>query len=323
LQFVSLDLGDEESCRELTLFMREMRPVAVIHLAFVKDAVRAGVDPDRMWQINVAGTARVMEAVTEANRDEYIVEKFIYPSSVEIYGSDLSQPASENSPLSTGSSLYAIHKIEADKVIQQRSPSLRGCSVFMLRPHMFAGAGIENSILDTFRGVPNGPSKRAQRMRDQGNRLPCLLPYGSKYLDNRFQFVHVEDVARLIIYILARTEPEAQRLTVLNLAGRGEPLTFAQCVELTRAKLMRVPGEWIFRLVHRCMGLMRISAIPPEASTYMISEYLMNTGRLQKFLGRDYEDVIRYSIEEAFTDSFSSTPALNQQHSSVSSYLKS
>ena len=35
------------------------------------DPVRAGVlDLDRMWQINVAGTARVMEAITEANREE-------------------------------------------------------------------------------------------------------------------------------------------------------------------------------------------------------------------------------------------------------------
>ena len=70
LSFERMDLGQEESCRQLYLLMRQISPVAVVHLAFVIDPVRTGVlDVDRMWQINVAGTARVMEAITEANRD--------------------------------------------------------------------------------------------------------------------------------------------------------------------------------------------------------------------------------------------------------------
>src|SRR6202040_2397465 len=86
LRFVRMDLGLEESCRELFLLLREARPVAVIHLAFVLDPVRTGVlDLDRMWHINVAGTARVMEAVTEANRDDFIVGRFVFPSSVSAY----------------------------------------------------------------------------------------------------------------------------------------------------------------------------------------------------------------------------------------------
>src|SRR5277367_4220896 len=100
LRFVRMDLGVEESCRELFLLLREARPVAVIHLAFVLDPVRAGVfDLDQMWQINVAGTARVMEAITEANRDDSIVGTFIFPSSVSVYGPDLPEPASEDAPL--------------------------------------------------------------------------------------------------------------------------------------------------------------------------------------------------------------------------------
>ena len=51
------------------MLLRELQPVSVVHLAFVIDPQRTGVlDVDRMWQINVAGTARVMEAITEANR---------------------------------------------------------------------------------------------------------------------------------------------------------------------------------------------------------------------------------------------------------------
>src|SRR5216110_1014090 len=67
-RFVPLDLGKEESTRELFLLFRELQPASVVHLAFVVDPQRAGVlDVNRMWQINVGGTARVMEAITEAN----------------------------------------------------------------------------------------------------------------------------------------------------------------------------------------------------------------------------------------------------------------
>jgi nucleoside-diphosphate-sugar epimerase len=305
LRFVRMDLGLEESCRELFLLLREARPVAVIHLAFVLDPVRTGVlDLDRMWQINVAGTARVMEAITEANRDDSIVGRFIFPSSVSVYGPDLPEPASEDFPLGAHTLPYAIHKMESDKVVQQRAPALRGCSVYMLRPHIFAGATVENYMLGAFRGTPNGRAKRASKMRDQGKRLPCMLPFGEQYLENRIQFVHVDDMARLMVRIVRRTEPESQRLTLLNVAGRGEPLTFARCIQMAHAKLRRVPGKWAFRLVLQSLWRLGISAIPPEAMPYMTGEYLMNTDRLRKFLGEDYENVIRYTIADAFADSF-------------------
>jgi nucleoside-diphosphate-sugar epimerase len=305
LRFQRMDLGHEESCRELYLLLRETRPVAVVHLAFVIDPVRTGVlDLDRMWHINVAGTARVMEAVTEANRDDVVVQKFIFPSSVSAYGPDLPGPVSEEFPLAAHTLPYAIHKMECDKVVQERAPSLRGCSAYMLRPHIFAGASVQNYLMGAFHGTPNGRGKIAARWRDQGKRLPCILPYGKRYLSNRIQFVHVDDMARLIAHIIRKTEPESQRLTVLNVAGRGEPLTFARCMEVARAKLMRAPGKWAMRWVLRFGWKSGISAIPPEAVPYMSGEYIMNTDRLRKFLGADYEKVMRYTVTEAFTSSF-------------------
>jgi hypothetical protein len=47
-----------------------------------------------------------------------------------------------------------------------------------------------------------------------------------------------------------------------------------------------------------------ISAIPPDAVPYMTGQYIMNTDRLKKFLGDDYERVIGKTSLEAFTDSF-------------------
>jgi nucleoside-diphosphate-sugar epimerase len=305
LRFQRIDLGHEESCRELYLLLRETRPVAVVHLAFVIDPVRTGVlDLDRMWHINVAGTARVMEAVTEANRDDVVVQKFIFPSSVSAYGPNLPGPVSEEFPLAAHTLPYAIHKMECDKVVQERAPSLRGCSAYMLRPHIFAGASVQNYLMGAFHGTPNGRGKIAARWRDQGRRLPCILPYGKRYLSNRIQFVHVDDMARLIAHIIRKTEPESQRLTVLNVAGRGEPLTFARCMEMARTKLVRAPGKWAMRWVLRFGWKFGISAIPPEAVPYMTGEYIMNTDRLRKFLGADYEKVMRHTVADAFAGSF-------------------
>jgi len=305
LHFVKMDLGQERSCLDLTTLLKESRAATVIHLAFVLDPVRIGIlDVDRMWHINVAGTARVMEAVTEANRDEVTVQKFITLSSVAAYGPELPEAVSEDYPLNGHTLPYAIHKMEADKIVQQRAPSLRGCSAYMLRPHIFAGASVENYMLDAFRGTPNGKGQRAEHLRAQHKRLPCVLPMGDAYLQNRIQFAHVDDVARLITHIAQKTEPETQRLTVLNVTGRGEPLTFARCIEMAQAKLKRVPGKWALRLLLQILWNSGTSAIPPDALPYMTSEYIMNTTRLQKFLGSNYNDVIHYTIADAFADCF-------------------
>jgi len=306
LQFESLDLGQESSTRKLYELLRDIHPFAVVHLAFVIDPVRTGVlDVDRMWQINVAGTARVMEAVTEVNRtaEDGGIKQFIFPSSVSAYGPDLPAPATEDTALAAHTLPYAIHKKESDEVVQQRCTALRGCSVYILRPHIFAGASVQNYLMGAFRGTPNGKGPRAEKMRAEGKRLPCMLPRGQKYLDNKIQFIHVDDMARLIRHILQR-EPETQRLTILNVAGRGEPLTFARCIEMAHAKLVRVPGKWAMRQVLSFLWKQKISAIPPEAMPYMTGEYIMNTDRLRRFLGPEYEHVMRYTITDAFADSF-------------------
>jgi nucleoside-diphosphate-sugar epimerase len=304
-RFVQMDLGKEESTREFLLLLREVQPASIVHLAFVIDPQRSGVlDVDLMWRINVAGTARIMEAIAEANRNAGTsIKQFIFPSSVSAYGPDLPAAVSEDAPLEAHTLPYAIHKKESDLVVQQRAPSLRGCGVFILRPHIFAGATVENYLMGAFRGTPNGKGSRAAKMRRAGKRLPCMLPYGQKYLDNKIQFVHVDDMARLIAWILMR-EPEAQRLTILNVAGQGEALTFGQCIETANAKLLRVPGQWGMRQVLQLLWSWNVSAIPPDAVPYMTGQYIMNTDRLKKFLGDDYERVITKTNLEAFADSF-------------------
>ena len=321
IRFEQMDLGEESSCLQLIQLFREVRPVAVVHLAFVMGVL----DPDRMWKINVAGTARAMEAATEANRDWPMIEKFIFVSSVSAYGPGLAPPATESSRLAARDYLYGVHKMEADLVVQQRAPAAdRKAAVAALRINdreiTLAAEGALHRPKRPPKGAPESviladiaearqfravsPRGWWLPIRPEGTRLPCMLPSGQQYLNNKIQFVHVDDVSRLIAFILNKIEPESQRLTVLNVAGRGVPMSYGECVRLANAKLVRVPSEQLFKFVLHVLWRLRISTIPPDVAGYMTTDTVMNTTRLQEFLGADYKEVIRHPIAEAFAECF-------------------
>ncbi len=304
VEFHSLNLGHESSCRELMQLLRQTGARSVVHLAFVLDPQRNGVlDVDRMWQINVAGTARVMEAISVVNRTGGHVRQFIFPSSVSAYGPDTPGPVKEDFPLKAHTLPYAMHKRESDEVVRYRAESLGDCRSYILRPHIYTGASMQNYMVGALRGTPLGKSPRAARMRAQGKRLPLMLPSGKKYPEHLFQFVHVDDVARLLVHLLGRPSTDPP-VTILNVAAPGEPLSLQTCAEIAHANIKRIPSRAACRLILRMLWKWGISSIPPEALPYMIGSYTMDTTRLQQFLGPDYANVFQYSIEEALRDSF-------------------
>lgn len=316
-RFAAIDLGLESSCQNLLHLMREVQPFAVIHSAFV-DPIGAGEpDLDRIWRINVAGTARLMEAVSIVNRqsrDGAVVHKVVFLSSVSAYGPDLTGFVKEDCPLSAHSFAYAVHKREADQVVQERAAMLDECSTYILRPSVLAGPTVENWMLSALRGIPAGAGKRAQRWREHGKKLPVILPRGEKYLANRLQFVHVDDVARLIAHILQRTGPDGC-LNVLNVAGAGEPLTIEQAAEMAGNNILQVPSRALCRLILWLAWKLGVSALPPDAFAYLAGSVAMDTSRLREFLGSDYEAVMGYSSAAALRETFAARPVLSQKES--------
>ncbi len=304
-RFVEMDLGREAACRHMTELLRDNSVEAVVHLAFVLDPLRTGVlDEERMWQINVAGTARVMEAISVANRTGGgKVGRFIFPSSVSAYGPETPGPVREDSPLQAHTLPYAIHKRESDEVVRYRAESLGDCRVYLLRPHIFTGASMQNYMVGALRGTPLGKGRRAARMRAEGKRLPLMLPAGKSYLAKRWQFIHVDDMARLIAYLLHRPASDPP-LNIFNVAGSGPILTLQECIDIAQAKLTRMPSRAACSAVLKLLWKWGISAIPPAALPYMLGSYTMDTERLQQFLGEQYPRVIQYSNAEALRDSF-------------------
>jgi nucleoside-diphosphate-sugar epimerase len=302
LRFEQIDLGRESACRQLVRIIKETRARAVVHLAFVVDPMQSGIlDLERMWQINVAGTARVMEAITERNRQGGEIDTFVCLGSASVYGPETPGPVKEEHPLGAHTLPYAVHKREADDVVRFRAATLGDCATYLLRPHVFAGATVNNYMTAMIRGTPTGKSKRAARMRAEQKRLPLLMP-GIRTLEKRTQFVHVDDVARLIAYILRHPHAEENELTILNVAGRGDPITLGAAAQIAGARIKNVRYRWILKRLLRLSWRFGISSVPPEALPYIVGSWTVDTSRLKRFLGSDYDTVIKHSVTAALED---------------------
>jgi nucleoside-diphosphate-sugar epimerase len=300
-----LNLGHESSCVQLVELLRQSGAQMVVHLAFVSDPLRSGVtDHDRMWQINVAGTARVMEAIAEVNRHGGGIRKFIYPSSVAVYGPETPPLVSEDAPLAAHTLPCAVHKAEADNVVRFRAASMGECSTYLLRPHIFAGASVENYLVNAIRGRAYGQGKLAARLRAKGKKLPLLLPWSREYQEKLFQFVHVDDMARLLCWLLQKPEETPGELITLNVAGPGKPISIARCAEIAQAKIVRLPSRRTCSAVMKLGWKWGVSSVPPEAFPYLCGSYTMNIDKLRALLGKDFTAVMQHSTESALADCF-------------------
>ncbi len=302
-RFEKIDLAAERSCDQLLELMRAYHPEAVVHLAFVVDPPGiGGLDDKSMWQVNVFGTSRVIEAIAEHNRMTGGVEKFVFTSSSAVYGPYPGPPVLESAPLQARSLVWAEQQQEADRTVQQRSGELRKCKTYILRSHLYGGAGARNYELAALRGVPSGRGRLGRRLRQRDVRLPLFLPSKGNYLEHKFQFVHVDDVARLIAHIVNRREADSQ-LTVLNVAGRGDPLSLRRCAEIAGSTLKRLPGMGFCRQAMRLLWDWGASDISPQALPYLLGSCALETTRLRVFLGEHYRSVIQHTCEEALMES--------------------
>ncbi len=300
-KFVQLDLSEPIGQAQLARLLKSENIEAVLHLAFVIDPVRTGIiDVQRMWQANVAATQRLLEAVADAYSNETAVRLFVFPSSVSAYGPDLPREVKEEAELLAHTLPYAVHKREADQICQRMYPSLGGCALYVYRPSIFAGKTMDNFILRAIRGKPSGRGRLARACERAGWRLPMVMP-ASASGENMFQYVHVDDVARVLQWTLKHFQPG--QLKIINLAGRGEGVTFAECARLAGTPVVHLPSErWVVALL-RVLWTMGLSGMPPQAIPYFLGSYTMDTTRLREEIGADYESVVQFTSREALLDS--------------------
>jgi nucleoside-diphosphate-sugar epimerase len=298
-EFHRVDLSTGAGQEELGRLVREAEIQAVLHLAFVVDQVRSGIlERERMRRTNVDGTRRLLEAVAARNRDAAHVRLFVYLSSVSAYGPELPPMSREDAPLEARSLPYALDKRETDLLCQQMFPQLNGCALYIFRPPIFAARTVQNWLVDGIRGRASGRGWLARLAQRRGWRVPVLLPTSADG-NNQFQFVHVDDVARILAWTL-RSFSE-NKLEIFNLPGEGT-LTLQESARLAGTPLVHLPGEVTVRFLLRFFYLLGLSAVPPEALPYFTGTYTMDNSRLRAALSEEYEEVMRHSTREALED---------------------
>ena len=152
---------------------------AVVHLAW---EIQPSHDPDRLWRTNVLGSTRTFAAAVAAR-----VPALVYASSVGTYSrGPTTRRVDETWPVDgVRTCLYAVHKAEVERRLddlQQSAPAIR---VVRLRPGLIFQADAAAGIGRLFIG-PLIP----RRLLRHG-------PYLSPHIEGlRLQAVHADDVAR-------------------------------------------------------------------------------------------------------------------------------
>ena len=297
VEFCQLDLSQADAPEVLENLLGEAQVQLVVHLAFVLDPARTGAtDRQRQWEINVRGTAHLLDAIERVNRTRPQVQFFLYLSSVTSYGPMLPGPVDEDYSQQPHTYTYALHKKETDQLCRERFPRLNGCSAYIVRGHIFLGPKVENFIVHSLRGQPARRNWFGRWLARHGWKLPLLLPRGEEY-DGLYQFMHIDDAARLITWLCHNNEPG--KLVILNAQGRGSPLTAADIGRVGRVRVIRLPSYRFVEFLYRLSWAIGVSPVPPEAFPYFAGSYVMNTERLERLLGPEYARIVRYTAEEA------------------------
>jgi nucleoside-diphosphate-sugar epimerase len=122
-------------------------------------------------------------------------------------------------------------------------------------------------------------------------------------LEKRVQFVHIDDVARLIAHLLRRSAHRKKEPTVLNVAGRGDPVTLEQAAHVLDATIANVRYRWRMRRILQRRWKQGLTVTPPEALPFLIGSCGVDTTRLKQFLGKDYETVIQHTVTATLKES--------------------
>jgi dihydroflavonol-4-reductase len=174
----------------------------IFHLAV---AMREGGKKDEFFEaVNLDGTRRLLEAAAEAR-----AARFVYCSTIGIFGHQVPGVTREDSPLAPGN-VYERTKVAAERMVRELAPA-RGLPFVILRPADVYGPR-DQRLLKLFRGVSRG-------------RFPL---FGSGA--GRRHMIYVDDVVSA--FFLACERPEALG-EALILAG-PRPCTLRELIESVR-----------------------------------------------------------------------------------------
>jgi UDP-glucose 4-epimerase len=232
----------------------------VFHLA----AALAQFEPDeqRMHRVNVNGTANTLAAAQASGAN-----KFVFISSVEVYGTDVPVPCPEDAPLRPEVQ-YGKDKVEGEELCWKYLE--RGLDVTTFRPPTINGPGQnEPFLISQMEAIYRGKA--------------TLMPGGGK---TRLQMVHVDDVASAIF--LAAQKPAASG-AIMNLGSDDVPTLKELAQALyghagTREKFININPR-LARTAVKFLDRFGVSPLKPQHLEIALRDYVFDNTRAKELLG--------------------------------------
>ena len=233
---------------------------AVFHLA----AALAQFEPDerRMHTVNVDGTANVLEASYRNN-----LKKFIYMSSVEVYGIDIPSPCTEDAPFNPEVQ-YGRDKVEGEALCGQYLE--KGLDVTIFRPPTINGPGQnEPFLVDQIEAISKGKA--------------TLLPGGG---GTKLQMVYVGDVSNAMFLAI---EGPASKGAVMNICSDDVPTLKELALHIyehagKKPKFININAK-VARFAVKVLARLGVSPIQPQHLEIALRDYVFDNIRAKQVLG--------------------------------------
>jgi UDP-glucose 4-epimerase len=253
--------------RSLDIVADPLEPVlrgadVVVHLAWL---IQPSRDREQTYAVNVTGSRRVIEAVTQAG-----VPALVYASSVGAYSrGPKDREVDETWP--TGgvpTSFYSRDKAEVERLLDAFERDHPGVRVVRLRPALIFQRGAASEIRRLFAG-PFLPSALV---------APKWIPLVPRHPRLRFQAVHADDVADAY-----RRAVVGDARGAFNIAA--DPTLDGDALgRLLHARAVPVP-QAVLRAGAAAAFHLRLTPTPPGWIDMAFAVPLMDTARAREVLG--------------------------------------
>ncbi len=239
----------------------------VIHAAYVLPPIH---NKALMEDINLGGTRNILNASAEAS-----ITQLLYTSSTTAYGfhPDNPSPLTEESPLRGNDDFtYSKNKKEIESLMQEFISSHPDMIITILRPCFVVGPGFANPL--------------ARHLQKPFVLLPSKTA--------PFQFVHEDDLVRVIVMCLSKTLGG-----VFNVTGEGT-MGFGEMVRKLGNYAVRLPFGLMF-VLNNLLWFMRmhfLTEFPSPGLNLIRYSWLASSERLITETGFEFE----YDTRSAFED---------------------
>lgn len=229
IEWRALELGDTASVSTAVRGTFD----GVLHLAALSSGGAARRDPGLAWEVNAAGTARLVEAVAQGRSRGAAGPLVVVVSTGEVYGSAGREPIGEAEPARPVSP-YAASKLGAEEAARETARRT-GLRVVIARPFAHTGPGqLSDFVAPAF-------ARRLRAARAAGERT-----VSTGNLDPVRDFLDVRDVARAYIGLLTSGQP-GETYNIASGAGLSLRELFDRLAGLAGASVEPVPDPALVR----------------------------------------------------------------------------